>query len=174
MDTSTVLGRNELFSAMNGSKPYQSYKKTILAQAAVTLWDTFMEAPTQIIVKGDPKRDLESCIIDVWSEKEKVFFERMNRRLFNDGTLIPYNRPEVVEKVEKTYEQFSDEELVGVVNSKFLALQSTLNKMESVAVLFRLKNIAEENEKSEKIVRAIEARISEVQNSEYQPKAEEA
>jgi hypothetical protein len=174
MEATEVLGRNQLFSAMNGGKPFMSYKKTILAQAAVTLWDAFTESPTQVIIKGDPRRDVESCIIDVWGEKEKVFFERMNRKHFQAGVLIPFERKVEEVEVEKSIEQYSDEELSVIVNSKFLALSATLNKIESTAVLFRIKNLAEDAEKSDKIIRAIESRISEIQVSEFQPKASEA
>lgn len=168
MEATEVTTRNQLYSAMTGGKPLASYKKTILAQALVKIWDNFQEAPAEIIVKGDPRKDLENCVIDVWSEKEKVFFERMNRTHIQSGVLIPYNRPEEVKEEVKPIEQYSDEELLTIVNSKFLALSATLNKTNSTTVLFRLKNLAEDNEKSEKIIKAIESRISELQSSEYQ------
>lgn len=167
MEATQVLSMNELYSAMNGGKPYQSYKKTIMGQALVKVWDNFTQSPLEIIVRGDPRRDLESCIIDVWSDKEKVFFERMNKRQFDAGVIIPYTRVEVTEPEAKKIEQYSDEELKVIVNSKYLALSATLNKVESVAVLFRLRSIAEEEEKSDKIIKAIEARISELQTAEF-------
>ena len=169
MSTDTILGRNELFSAMHNGTPFRSYRKTILGQLAVNLWDNFIEKPTEIILKGDPKRNDESCIIDVWSEKEDIYFTRVNRRHFSTGMLIPYQRPERP-VVEKSVEQSTDEELTAIVNMKFLALSSKVNKIDSTAVLFRMLNIAEGLDKSEKITRVITSRISELQAGEVNSK----
>jgi len=171
MDTSaTIMGRNEMYSNMNGGKPFSTYKKTILALAKVTVWDNFLESPTEILLKGDPRKNDEGCLIDVWTEKEKVFFERMNKNHFTSGVLIPYQRPVVEESTVKSIEQYSDDELREVVSSKFLAFQATLNKINTISVLFRIKSLAEEADKSEKIMKAIEARISEIQNTEFTAK----
>jgi hypothetical protein len=169
----SVLNKNEIYSTMNGGKPLKTYKKTIMAQAAINVWDSFTDSPTQIIVKGDPNRNPDSCLIDVWTEKEKVFFERTNRTHFQSGVLISFDRPEVEEVVEKPIEQYTDEELSVVINSKFMSLSNTLNKITSTAVLFRMVSLAKKLEKSEKIIKAIEARASELQASEYLPKASE-
>jgi len=170
VDTNQVLGRNQLFSEMQAGRPYKSYKKAILGQVSVVIWDNFQDAPVEIILKGSPARNEEGTIVDVWSDKEDVFFNRVNAKLLKKGLLLPYKRPEAPAPVEKTIEQSTDEELVAIVNLKFLALQAKLNKIDSSVVLFRLLDIARENEKSEKIIKAIEARISEIQVSELQPK----
>lgn len=174
MEAAQIIGRNQLYSEMANGRPIASYKKTILAQAAISVWDNFEEKPIQMIIKGDPRRDLESCIIDVFSEKEKVFFERANKAHFKSGVLVHYQRPLETAVVEKPIEQFTDDQLTEIINSKFFTLQNTLNRVDSLAVLFRMKALAEDNEKSEKIIKVIEARISEVQALEYQPKAGEA
>ena len=171
MSTNDV--RNDIFTAMNTGKPYKSYKKAILGKVRVTVWDNFVSSPTEVIVEGDPNRDVESCIIDVWSEQEKVFFERMNRKHFEAGNVINYTRVPAVEAKELPIEQWNDEQLTDVVNSKFLAFKATLNKTESTAVLFRMRALAEQEEKSEKIMQAIDARISELQMKEYVPVKQE-
>lgn len=165
-----LLGRNELFSTMDEGRPHKSYIKGILGQVAVIIWDNFEEKPIEIILKGNPKSRDESSIVDVWSAKEDVFFNRINQKLFANGMMLPYVRPELPAVVEKTVEQSSDEELTTMINSRFLAFQASLNKIFSVAVLFRIRGLAEDLEKSEKIIKAIEARISEVQASEFSPK----
>lgn len=169
MDTRSLVGQNELVSAMVSGKPFKSYKKVVLGKVAIKLWDSLTNEPKEEIFVGDP-RSGDDAVIDVWSEKEQVYFERMNRKHFELGNLIEFKRPEVEEVKERTFEQYTDEEIKEVVNSRFLSLQSTLNKIESVAVLFRLKTAAEELEKSDKITKAIEARISELQAGEYLPK----
>lgn len=164
------LGRNELFSTMNEGRPFKSYIKGILGQVAVIIWDNFEETPLEIILTGNPKSRDDSSIVDVWSAKEDVFFNKVNKKLFNSGVMLPYVRPEVPTVVEKTVEQSSDEELMTMINSRFLAFQASLNKIFSVAVLFRIRSLAEDMDKSEKIIKAIEARISEVQTAEFAPK----
>lgn len=169
MEANSILGRNELFSAMNDGRPFKSYVKTILGKVAVVIWDNFQEEPTEVILTGDPRRRDASCIVDVWSEKEDVFFKRLNQRLFARSIIVPFERPEVAEPVEKSVAQLSDEELDVIVNKKYYGLLAKLNEITEVVVLFRLKDAAERNDKSQKIMSAIDARISELQTAEYAP-----
>jgi hypothetical protein len=142
-------------------KPYKSYIKKILGKVYVMVLDQFSNQPVGILLTGDPRKKDEGCIVDVFSEIEDVYFRRTNKRHFETGDIIPYARVEEVR--EKTVEQFDDAELLGVVNQKFIALQHSLNKITSEAVLFRMLALAQDNEKSDKIVGAIKARVSEVQ-----------
>lgn len=169
-----VLSKNEIYSAMEANTPYSSYIKTILGQVAVTVWDSTLEKPVDIILNGNPKKKDPGCIVNVWNVKEDAVFKRLNVRLFKKGIIIPYELP-VAAPEEKSVEQSTDEELKAIVNSKYMALVAKLNKIESVPVLFRMKGLAEEMDKSAKITEAIEKRISEIQMAEYQklqPKTE--
>lgn len=165
-----VLARNELY-VIDESKPYASYIKTILGRVGVNVWDRFTQQPSYAVLTGDPRRKDEHAIVDVWNQKEDAFFRRSNQRHFERGIIIPFTRPENVE-VETPIEQFTDDQLKEIVNSKFLALQNRINKITSVAVLFRMITIAEELDKSSKITDAIQARISEIQMAEYGEKSE--
>lgn len=166
-----VLARNELFSYEEG-KPYASYKKTILGQVAVTVWDRFIQQPGTAILKGDPKRNEESAIVDVWNAKEDAFFRRMNAGHFKRGVVIPYVRPQN-EVTEVPVEQFSDQQLEEMLTLKYVSLNKKVNEIESVPVLFRLKAIAEDKDKL-KIVNLLEARIAEIQLAEVRPQVEAA
>lgn len=166
---------SDIFAAMNGGgKPYRTYIKTILGKVYVTILNMITGTPTPegVILSGDPRKKDPGAMIDVWSEQEDYFFKKTNKSHFARGILIPYTSAEEVAPV-KTIEQATDEELTKIVNSKYFSLVSELNKIESVAVLFRMKNIAEENEKSSKILEAIEARIYEVQLASYTPKTDD-
>ncbi len=158
---------NEYFSAMSTGKPLKTYKKTILGRVYVTALDmmTGVPTPTGFILEGDPKRNDPGSMIDIWSEQEDYFFKRTNKRHLDQGVIIEFKRSAEVEK-PKTIEQSSDDELKAMINKPFLALQATINKTNSIATLFRIKTLAEELEKSEKVVRAIESRISEVQDAQ--------
>lgn len=164
------LARSDLYADMNeGKAPYASYIKTILGKVNVVIWDNFEDKPLSVILKGDPHKREQGCIVNTWSPKEDVFFKRMNQKHFQLGNIIPLEnkQPVAVEEPKKTLEQATDQELTDLVNSKFFSLQSKLNETDSVAVLFRIKNIANDLDKSEKTIRAIEARISEIQNQEF-------
>lgn len=169
MTTQELAAQNEVFANMADGKPLKSYKKVVLGKLLLRIWDSMSNVATEKIFSGDPRKGDET-VFDVYSEREKVYFERMNQAHFKSGSLIEYKRPEAPQEVVRTFEQYTDEELADIVNSRFLSLQSTLNKIESIAVLFRIKNLASEFEKSEKIIRAIEARISELQAAEFSPK----
>ena len=45
---------------------------------------------------------------------------------------------------------------------KFFSLQTLLNDTDSIAVLYRIQKIAEDQDRSEKILGAIKARIAEI------------
>lgn len=166
--TADVLARNEL-TAFDEMKPHASYIKTILGQVGVNVWDRFTQEPAYVILHGDPKRKADESIVDVWTPKEDSYFRRNNKRHFENGVLIPYTRPENVE-VELPIEQYPDEQLQAIINLKFIALQHKLNEINSVPVLFRMKSLAEEMEKSNKITGAIEKRISDVQMAQFTEK----
>jgi len=153
---------SRIFGAMQEGTPYKSYIKTILGKVYMNILNPFDGKPAGILLSGDPTVRPEECILDVWSEKENSYVKSMNKIHFETGTVIEFIRPTQQVK-EKTIEEYSDEELEVVINSKFLALQSTLNKIESTPVLFRMTSLARKMEKSEKIIGAIEARLSEVQ-----------
>lgn len=152
------------FSAMQEGSPFKSYIKTILGKVFVTVWDNFAEAPTSLLLTGDPKNQDEDSILDVWSAKEDLFLRNMNRVHFKNGTLIEYVRPAKVR--ERTIEEWSDEELVELLSSPFLKIQNKLNSIETVPVVFRILGLARDHNKSEKIIKAIELRLSELQGIE--------
>lgn len=163
--------RTRLFSAMNTGTPYKSYIKTILGKAFVHGWDVFTNTPTGFILEGDPRKHDEGSIYHVYSEMEDVFFRKMNKKHFSNGVLIEYVAPQD-EKRERTIEEFTDEELKNLINQPFFTLRSALNKTQSEAVLFRFLSLAQELEKSTKVIGEIESRISEVQERSMTSKKE--
>lgn len=159
--------KDEISKRMVDKNPVKSYKKVVLGQLLLKTWDSMLGKEVEIIFSGEPNS--ESAIFDVWSDWEKLYFERNNKKHFEKGMLIPWTRQEEVEAV-RGFEQYTDAELTEIVNSKFLSLQSTLNKIKTVAVLFRMMAIASELEKSDKITSIIQKRISELQTEEFAPK----
>jgi len=151
-----------IYSAMQTGKPIKTYKKVVLGRVYASVLDPFTEEPTGMMLYGDPKRNDESCFIDIWSERDLLFFKKMNKSHLMNGFIIEVARDAPPVEDEQPIETYSDEQLMEVINKKFLALQAVLNKISSDAVLFRMVDLAREMEKSDKIIRAIEARLSEV------------
>ncbi len=161
----------DIYSAMQTGKPFKSYQKTILGKACVTTWDSFNNVPAFVILEGDPKKTEVGTVVDVWDEKEDMFFKKMNRNHFQTGVLREIVREEPVQ--EHRIEDSTDEELLELIKGKFFSIQSQLNKIDSEAVIFRILRLARENEKSEKLIKAIEARLSEIQNYSGETSTEE-
>lgn len=157
----------DIYGAMQTGTPFKSYQKTILGKACVTIWDSFNEIPSFLILEGDPKKTEDGTVVDIWNEKEDVFFHKMNRNHFQQGILREITRANLPK--EERVEDSSDEQLSALLKTPFLKLQNQLNKMESEAVVFRLLTIAREEEKSEKLIKAVEARLAEIQQAEYEP-----
>lgn len=164
MDNMTM----DVVAAMAEDKPYKTYKKTILGKVAVRIYNPLKQAPEEIILKGDPTKNEKGCFVDVWSEQENVYLKRMNERHMREGILMLVEKDKlpVVEDVNK-FNILTDEELNDLLNSPFFTLRNGLNKMTSEAPVQRLINLAEEQEKSEKILKEIRARLAELQELEY-------
>lgn len=150
-----------VFSSMQSNTPYATYRKTILGKVYVTVLSPFTNKPEGVLLEGEPKTD-ERAMVDVWSEMQDLYFKRQNKKHFQEGTIIKVQR-EVKEEFPHTIEQYSDDELKEVLNYRYASLVKTINDINTVPVLIRMTELAREGEKSEKIIRAIEARLSEVQ-----------
>lgn len=158
----------DVVAAMSAEKPYKTYKKTILAKVAVKIFNPLSGKPEELIVVGNPNTNEKSCFIDVWSEMENLYLKRMNERHMREGILIPFDRAKTpVEENINKYNVLTDDELFELLNSPFFKLQSALNEMTSQAPVQRLITIAEQEEKSEKILNHIRGRLAELQELEY-------
>lgn len=168
-ESTDISERNRLFSAMNTGTPIRSYKKATLGKVAVKYWDSFNEEPVEGLLVGDPNKDEDTTIVDIWSEKEDVFFKKINASLFTSGILKLYIRPSTVEVIEqlKKFDASNEEDVLGLLGSKFFSFQSKINSVGSVPALSKLLDKAKEIGKSDKIIKLIEARIAEVQSSDY-------
>lgn len=158
---------SSVYSLMQTGKPYKSYIKTILGKVYVTVLNPFTGEPEGKIIKGNPKgKDKDDCIVDFWSEIEDAFFRRMNKRHLEAGELIPYTRKEEAVS-ERSPNDLTEEELDELLTSRFMTLQHRVNRMTSVSPVFRLIERARELEKSEKIIKFLEGKLSELQLQDY-------
>lgn len=157
---------SSIYGLMQTGKPQRSYIKTILGKAYVTVLNPFSGNPEGRLLVGNPKdSDKEGCIVDIWSDKEDMFFKRANKKAIETGVVINYVRKEVEES--KSENDVSDEELDKILSEPFITLQRKVNKLTSVAPVFRLVERARELDKSEKIVSFLERKLSEIQGKDY-------
>lgn len=157
----------DVFSAMQSGTPYRTFKKAILGKVYITYLDPFSGEPEDMIMEGNPAKNDEGCFYHAWSEKEYMFFKNMNKVHLKDGNLIEQKPKPMKEKPKETaelnYNALPDEEIKKILRKPFLALQNALNKMTSEAAVYRILRAGEEMNKSEKFMKAIRARLSEVQ-----------
>jgi hypothetical protein len=159
-----------IFADMQDGKPFATYRKTILGKVCVSVLNPFDGQPILIILEGDPKKS-DKAFIDTWNEREDLFFRRQNARLFEIGSIIADKKLEV--EIKKTIEQFTDDELRKVINTPYLGFKAAIEKLESEATLYRILMLAKEMEKSNKIVKAIESRLSFIQLKDLRPLVEQ-
>jgi hypothetical protein len=153
----------DVYSAMQTEKPYATYKKAILGMVAIHVLDPFQDKPIIQIMKGDPSKNDEGCLIDVWTVKEDVFLRKMNKNHFAKGNLIPFARKEEYKpSEEELLNSMTDEDMLKLLEAKWFTLQSSVSKMTSPAPLYRLLTLAQEMERPEKTLELIRARLSEL------------
>ena len=163
-----VEDRNLVGTALHGGAPIKSYKKTTLGKVGVTVWNSFENRAEGLILEGNPDNNDDGCIIDVWTPDEDYYFKSKNKRHLQTGDVIEFKRSS--EEPVKEVQQYNDDELLELLEDKFkkfFALQTLLNSTNSIPLLFRIKKVAQDKEKSDKVIKAIEGRISELQALEF-------
>lgn len=163
---------DNIYLRMQEGEPFKSYKKTILAKVYLNILDPFTRKPMGLIVEGNPTGNTkEDCIVDVWDEMEDSYFQTHNKKQFQKGNVIEYQRKKA--KKEKSVNEVTDEDLEKILSSKFFAFQKSVNEFTSVAPIFRLLEKSKELEKSEKYQQVIENKLSELQLEDFQPTEED-
>ena len=160
MDTST-------YGLMQTDDPFKSYTKTILGKVFVNVLNPFTDKVEGIILEGNPKEHSRKAIVDIWTEKGDSFFRNANQVHFEEGTIISYTKEDVEPTEEELLNSLSDEEIEVLLKSKFFTLSNAVNKMTAVAPIYRTLQMAKKRYKSEKIIKFLEGRLSEIQMKEY-------
>jgi hypothetical protein len=170
-----MAGRDQdIFSAMQDGEPIARYKKTILGRVHVTVLNEFSDEPEEKILMGNPEKqaDLETSSIEVWTPKADSFFRKINRKHFDAGRIVKMKGEKAKVVREPSPNEITDEEIEELLNSPFLALKARLDKFTDEAPVFRLLNMSRELEKSEKLIKHIEQRLSELQLEPYRDEEE--
>ncbi len=152
-----------VFAAMQEGKPYKSYIKKSVGKVLVRILNPFDEKPEEVILYGNPftSSDKESMIVDVWNEKQDVYFKRMNAIHIANGMVVEYARAEATP--DKNYNALSDEEIEKILKSKFMVLKHTLEKVTTATAALRFLNLARDLDVSDKYITFIEGKLAELQ-----------
>jgi hypothetical protein len=157
------------YAAMQEGTPLKRYRKTILGKVCVVVLNPFSGKPEEIILEGNPNnsKDLDSLTVDIWDVQQDQFFQRFNKNHFRSGTIEEFDVKVVLDAPSPNV--ISDDEIRDALNKPFLALKALLNRFTEVAPVYRTLSMAEEMEKSEKILNAIRARSAELEFGEEAP-----
>lgn len=159
--------KTDIYSAMQTGKPYKTYKKVILGKVYLRVLNPFDDKPMGVHLVGNPKRNSEGCFFHTWNEKQDVFLKRMNKAHFKDGTLVETElKPKQEDQNEKLYSDYTEADIEEIVKSKFFALVKVLEDAESEAFVYRILSKAEELDRPEATINAIQERLSDIQSWE--------
>jgi hypothetical protein len=158
----------DTYAAMQDGEPLKRYTKTILGKVHVVVLNPFTEEPEGVILEGRPDHanDFPSMVVELWTSKQVVFFEKMNKKHLNAGRLTAIDK---VPEIKPSPNLMTDEEIEHILGSKFLVLKNRLKKLTDTAPVFRLLNKARELDVSEKYIKHIEERLTELQMEGYLP-----
>jgi hypothetical protein len=158
-----------VYVAMAEGKPYKSFIKTIYGKVHLVVLSLADETKTvNQILYGNPKDAPDSCIFDVWSEKQYQVFRRLNESHIKAGRIIEYTRKDNKVQEERTIPEWSDEELnKNILSVPFMKASKIINGLDEIAVVFRLQKLATDLDKPARLVDLITARLAELQGEEY-------
>jgi hypothetical protein len=152
----------DMYAAMQeGREPIARYKKTIVGKVHVVALNPFSDEPEGVLLEGNG----EKSYIELWDTKQLVFFERMNRKHLQAGRVIKMEK--APEPEPPSPNQITDDEIDKLLEGRFLTLKSRLDKFTDTAPVLRLVNRARELDKSEKIIKHLEEKISQIELEKY-------
>lgn len=160
----------KIFEAMQEEEPIAIFRKTVLSKVVVTVLDPFSDQPVAIILSGKPNDPQnENCFVKVYNTKQLVFFTNMNKRLIETGLIIRDDSflKKAQDLSSKSYEQYTDDELYDEILSKpYGAFAKIVAKIDNPIVISRLLSIAQDTNKSHKIVELLQNKLAELNQDE--------
>jgi len=153
----------DIFAAMQeGKEPLARYRKTIVGKVHVVALNPFSEEPEGVLLEGNG----DKSYIELWDTKQLVFFERMNKSHLDAGRIVKMEK--LPEPPPPSPNILTDDEIDKLLEGKFLTLRKRLDAFTDTAPILRLLNRARELEKSEKIIKHLEERISQIELEKYE------
>lgn len=135
--------RKDVIDAMRtGTKPYATYKKTILGRVLVKYLDPIRMIPWDVVLKGNPQNpdEEEGWSFKIWSAEEDTYFQLNNKVHLRNGMLVPYS---FEEKIDVSINQVTDEEIELILQKPFFTLKNKLSEFTSTVPVRRFLAMAE-------------------------------
>lgn len=152
----------EIMAAQEKGEPLRVYRKAITGKVGVRVLNPFSGEPAELIIYGDPaKTPAAELEVSLWTPTEVRYFETYNRGLIQSGALVVVNKRSEI-SVNKA-NALDDDALRDLVTSPFLRLKKYLSEITSETTLQRALAIAEEENRSAKVLSLIKERLAEVQ-----------
>lgn len=157
-----------IISLMAEDEPLAVYRKAkgIVGKVEVRVYNSLTQQVETIMLEGNPSDpNCDTCYVEIWSEKEHIFFKRANKWHLQEGYIVPYSKARP-KNIPQTANNLPDEEIEETVKKPFLALKAMVEQMTTEAALLRVINIAEELEKPEKTMSFLRERLALIQSGE--------
>lgn len=159
-----------MISLMAEDKPLAVYRKAkgILGKVEVKVFNSLTQQIEKVMLEGNPSDlNCDTCFVEIWSEKEHIFFKRANKWHLNEGYIVPYTK-ERPNQIQQTVNNMTDDEMEALVKKPFLALKAAVDQMTTEAALIRIIKIAEEADKPEKTMAFLKERLALLQSGELE------
>lgn len=155
----------KIYEAMQEDKPLAIFRKTILGKVAVSVLNPIFDRPEIVLLQGKVDKNNRECYVSIFTTKELVFFERVNRRLIEIGHIIRDDNfiKQEETKNEKPFEQYTDEELSELLNKQYAYFIKVLSKINNPVVVHRLLEIAQNENKPSKLINTLQTKIAELE-----------
>ena len=161
----------ELFEAsqvaQQNYKPDSRWIKVQLAKVLVKMIDPLSGEAIEKIIEGDHNVTPEASIVDCWTPLETAYFTRQNKYHILNGNIVPFSKPVEAVKLESP-NTITDEEIVEILEKKFMAVRSLLAKLDSTTAVARVLRLAEDLNKPVATINAIKEKLATLQQKEYE------
>lgn len=152
----------EIMAAQQSGEPLRTYRKAITGKVAVRVLNPFSGEPAEAIIYGEPNKAASAELeINLWTPTELKYFETYNRGLIQSGTLVVVSKRS--DHPLNTINAQDDDALRDLVTSPFLRLKKVLGEITSETTLQRALVIAEEENRSAKVLGLIKERLADLQ-----------
>lgn len=158
----------EVLEKMQSDEPLAVYIKTIIGKLGVIIVNPTTMRQEERILKGDPrskKSDIEDLVVKLWTKGTHTYFKNANKRLLEEGKLVPYDYKSGKQEVNLS-NAIKDSEIEEILSQPFFTLKNRLEEVTSSVTVERFLRIAEELNRPIGTVNHIREKLHELQKAE--------
>lgn len=129
---------------MQTGKPKKTYIKTQIGKVVVHALNPFNDEPIEVILEGNPRKFEEGTMIDLWTDKQIVYFERMNERFIKSEFIQEIDRKSI-DKNNVEYSSYTNKDILELYDRAFLSFKHFIDNVYDIDFLQRMLQVAHEN-----------------------------